>query len=201
MARKQQPEFDIEKIAAMAEQQATPKKVRLATIWLSGCSGCHMSFLDLDERLVELAKMVDIVYSPIVDVKEIPECDVAIVEGCVNNNEQEHELKLLRSRAKFLIALGDCAVTGNVPAMRNQFELRDVMRRGFMQTESTKRVGVPSDPIVPRLFPKVRPIGEVVRVDFYLPGCPPDADTIWYVITELLAGRTPKLEKPKLRYD
>lgn len=199
--RRQQQEYDIEKLAAMAEQEVPKRKVRVATMWLSGCSGCHMSFLDLDERLVELAKQVELVYSPIMDVKEVPDCDVAIVEGCVNNNEQEHELKLLRSRCKFLIALGDCAVTGNVPCMRNQFELRDVMRRGFMQTESTKRVGVPSDPIVPRLLPKAKPIGEVVRVDFYLPGCPPDADAIWYVLTELLAGRTPKLEKPNLRYD
>ena len=160
-----------------------------------------MSFLDLDERLVELVKLVDILRSPLVDVKEIPTVDVGIVEGCVNNNEQEHELKELRSHCKVLIALGDCAVTGNVPAMRNRFELSDVLLRAYAQTESTKISCIPNDPVVPRLLPKARPLKEVVNVDLSIPGCPPDADMIWYALTELLAGRMPKWDEKNLRFD
>ncbi len=182
-------------------QPGAPAKVRVATMWLSGCSGCHMSFLDLDERLVELVKLVDIVRSPIVDVKEIPEVDVGIVEGCVNNNEQEHELKELRAHCKVLIALGDCAVNGNIPSMRNRFALWDVLLRAYEQTESTKIGCIPNDPVVPKLLPKARPLQEVVKVDLSIPGCPPDADMIWYALTELLAGRMPKWSEKNLRYD
>jgi NAD-reducing hydrogenase small subunit len=160
-----------------------------------------MSFLDLDERLVELVKLVDIVRSPIVDGKEIPNVDVGIVEGCVNNNEQEHELKELRSRCKVLIALGDCAVTGNIPSMRNRFALSDVLLRAYEQTESTAIGCIPNDPVVPKLLPKARPLQEVVKVDVRIPGCPPDADIIWYVLTELLAGRMPQWNEKNLRYD
>ncbi len=187
--------------SAAAAAPPAPPRVRVATMWLSGCSGCHMSFLDLDERLVELVKLVDILHSPIVDTKDIPEVDVGIVEGCVNNNEQEHELKKLRSRCKVLIALGDCAVTGNIPALRNQFQLRDVLLRAYEQTESTKISCLPNDPVVPVLNPKARPLQEFVKVDFSIPGCPPDADTIWYALTELLAGRTPQWTEKNLRYD
>jgi len=178
-----------------------PAKVRVATMWLSGCSGCHMSLLDLDERIVELVKLVDILYSPIVDVKEIPDVDVGIVEGCVNNNEQEHELKILRSRCKVLIALGDCAVTGNIPGLRNQFTLKDCLLRAYEQTESTKISCIPNDPVVPVLNAKARPLQEFVKVDLSIPGCPPDADTIWYALTELLAGRMPQWTEKNLRYD
>ena len=184
-----------------AAQPGAPRKVRVATMWLSGCSGCHMSFLDLDERLVELVKLVDIVRSPIVDAKEISEVDVGIVEGCVNNNEQEHELKELRAHCKVLIALGDCAVTGNIPSMRNRFALWDVLLRAYEQTESTKISCIPNDPVVPKLLPKARPLQEVVKVDLSIPGCPPDADMIWYALTELMAGRMPKWSEKNLRYD
>ncbi len=186
---------------AAAAAPPAPAKVRVATMWLSGCSGCHMSFLDLDERLVELVKLVDILHSPIVDTKDIPEVDVGIVEGCVNNNEQEHELKKLRSRCKVLIALGDCAVTGNIPGLRNQFALKDCLLRAYEQTESTKISCIPNDPVVPVLNAKARPLQEFVKVDLSIPGCPPDADVIWYALTELLAGRMPQWTEKNLRYD
>ena len=107
---------------------------------------------------MELVKLVDILHSPIVDTKDIPEVDVGIVEGCVNNNEQEHELKKLRSRCKVLIALGDCAVTGNIPGLRNQFTLKDCLLRAYEQTESTKISCIPNDPVVPVLNAKARPL-------------------------------------------
>ncbi len=192
------------KPAAQSEAKPTaPAKIKVATMWLSGCSGCHMSFLDIDERIVELVKHVDILFSPIVDTKvaDMPQVDVGIVEGCVNNSDQEHELKMLRERCKVLIALGDCAVTGNIPTLRNQFPLEDVLSRGFEQTESTKIPIIPNDPVVPPLRPKAQPLQEVVKVDLHIPGCPPDADTIWFALTELLAGRVPQLNEKNMRYD
>lgn len=178
-------------------------KVKVATMWLSGCSGCHMSFLDLDERLVELNKLIEIVFSPVVDikVKDMPQADVGIVEGCVNNEDQKHELELLRSKCKILLALGDCACSGNVPVFRNQFKLDDCLTRAYIETESTQMGEVPEHWAVPKLLPKARPLREIVKIDGYIQGCPPDADTIWYALTELLAGRAPKWNEKNLRFD
>jgi NAD-reducing hydrogenase small subunit len=179
-------------------------KIKVATVWLGGCSGCHMSFLDLDERLIDLSKLIEITASPITDVKEIPEVDVGIVEGAVCNEENERVLRTLRARCNVLIALGDCALTGNIPALRNQFKLDDVLARGFVETESTQIGEIPgadADGDVPKLLKRVRPIQEFVKVDAHIPGCPPDADTIWYALTELLAGRAPQWSEKNLRYD
>lgn len=176
-------------------------KPKVATVWLGGCAGCHMSFLDLDERLIDLSKLVDITASPITDVKEIPPVDVGIVEGAVCNEENAHVLRTLRERCKILIALGDCSVTGNIPALRNQFALADVVTRGYVETESTEVAGRPTDSSLPGLLKRVRPIQELVKVDVSIPGCPPDADTIWYALTELLAGRTPQWKEGNFRYD
>jgi NAD-reducing hydrogenase small subunit len=176
-------------------------KIKVATAWLGGCSGCHMSFLDLDERLIDLAKLVEFTASPITDVKEIPEVDVGIVEGAVCNDENERVLRTMRRRCKVLVALGDCALTGNIPALRNQQKLADVLERGYVETESTQAGGVPGAPDVPKLLTKVRPIQEFVKVDACIPGCPPDADAIWYAVTELLAGRKPEWTQVNMRYD
>jgi len=176
-------------------------KIKVATAWLGGCSGCHMSVLDLDERLIDLAQLVEFTASPITDVKEIPEVDVGIVEGAVCNEENAHVLRTMRRRCKVLIALGDCAITGNIPALRNQFNLKEVVARGFVETESTQVGEIPNATVVPRLLKRVRPIQELVKVDLHIPGCPPDADTIWYVLTELLAGRLPQWSETNLRYD
>ena len=176
-------------------------KIKVATAWLGGCSGCHMSFLDLDERLIDLSKLVEFTSSPITDLKEIPEVDVGIVEGAVCNDENEHVLRTMRSRCKVLIALGDCSLTGNIPALRNQKELQQVLVRGYVESESTQAGEVPSDPVVPTLLPRVRPIQEIVKVDAHIPGCPPDAEAIWHALTELLAGRAPQWNEHNLRYD
>ena len=175
-------------------------KVKVATVWLGGCSGCHMSFLDLDERLIDLFKLIELTSSPISDLKEIPAVDVGIVEGAVCNDENEHVLRTLRKQCKVLVALGDCAITGNVPALRNQKVLAEVLDRGYIETESTHAGEVPNE-VVPTLCKKVRPIQEFVKVDAHIPGCPPDADAIWYALTELLAGRQPKWNATNVRYD
>ena len=172
----------------------TTEKTKVATIWLSGCSGCHMSFLDQDELLLDLAKKIQLVYSPIVDVKIFPEnVDVTLVEGAVANEEQLSLLKQARIRTKILISLGDCAVTGNVTALRNAWRESDkaVLKRAFVDL-SDMGAEIPMD--VPKLLKKVHPLHEVVKVDYFIPGCPPSADLINYVLTELLAGRTPNME-------
>jgi NAD-reducing hydrogenase small subunit len=160
-----------------------------------------MSFLDLDERLIDLAKLVEFTASPITDVKEIPPVDVGIVEGAVCTEENEHVLRTMRARCRVLVALGDCAITGNIPALRNQQKLAEVLERGYVETESTQVGEVPTAPEVPKLLPKVRPIQEFVKVDAHIPGCPPDADAIWYAVTELLAGRKPEWTPANMRYD
>jgi NAD-reducing hydrogenase small subunit len=163
-------------------------KVTFATVWLDGCSGCHMSFLDMDERLVELADKVDVVFSPLVDNKEFPEqVDVTLVEGAVATDEDVKKIKMVRSRTKVLVSLGDCAVTGNVPSMRNTFKLEAITRRAYSETVDLQ-AQVPTE-MVPRLLARVSPVHEVVKVDVCLPGCPPSADTIYYLLTEMLEGR------------
>ncbi|MCL1978135.1 MAG: NADP oxidoreductase [Candidatus Bathyarchaeota archaeon] len=170
------------------------KKTRVATVWLSGCSGCHMSFLDQDERLIELAKKIQIVHSPIADVKEFPEnVDVTLIEGAVANEEQLEMLKKVRTRTRVLVSLGDCAVSGNVAALRNSWNNSDmaVLERAYKAPEDLQ-AAIPN--MVPKLLIKARPLHEIVKVDFYIPGCPPSADLINYVLTELLSGRTPSME-------
>jgi len=143
---------------------------------------------------VDLAKQIQLVYSPIVDVKVFPEdVDVTLIEGAVANEEQQSLLKEARAKSKVLISLGDCAVTGNVTALRNAWSNGDraVLEREFVDNTDTNPQ-VPTD--VPKLLRKVRPLHEVVNVDFFIPGCPPSAGLINYVLTELLAGRTPNME-------
>ncbi len=170
-------------------------KQRLATVWLGGCSGCHMSFLDLDERLLELAGRVTLMASPLSDYKEFPEADITLVEGAIANEEHLAHIRTVRERTRILIALGDCAITGNVTAMRNLFQLEDVLDRAYRET-STVVCGIPAgNGAVPRLLPRVRPVHEVVEVDYYLPGCPPAADAIHGLLMQLLEGAAPAKEE------
>ncbi len=167
------------------------KKKRLATVWLGGCSGCHMSFLDLDERLFDLADAADVVYTPIADIKEFPQgVDITLVEGAVANEDHLRDIRKIRERTATLVAFGDCAVTGNVTALRNLFRLDDVLGRAYR--DSMIVAGVPEgDGIVPKLLDKVLRLQDVVAVDYFLPGCPPSADAIFAFVLELLQGKVP----------
>ena len=163
------------------------KKVSVATVWLDGCSGCHMSFLDMDERLIELAAVIDIVYSPFVDTKTFPvQVDLTLVEGSVSSEEDLAKIKKIREHTRLLISMGDCAVTGNVPSMRNPFGPEKILQHVYLKHAPTT--------IVPRLLPRVLPVHQVVPVDAFLPGCPPSADVLYFALTELLAGRMPDLK-------
>ncbi len=170
----------------MAEPRA-----KLATVWLDGCSGCHMSFLDIDQRILTLAEKADLVYSPLVDRKDFPEhVDVTLVEGAVSSEEDLHKIKLVREHTGILVSLGDCAVTGNVPAMRNPFGVKAVLKRAYVETVTLPHAAPTS--VVPILLERARPIHEVVDVDVFVPGCPPSADTIFKVLEDLLAGTIPQ---------
>jgi NAD-reducing hydrogenase small subunit len=145
-----------------------------------------MSFLDMDERLIELASVIDIVYSPIMDTKIFPEqVDMTLVEGSVSSEDDLEKIKLIRERTRLLISMGDCAVTGNVPSLRNPFGTEKILQHIYLKN-------APST-IVPRLLPRVLPVHQVVAVDAYLPGCPPPADALYFALTELLAGRVPDM--------
>jgi NAD-reducing hydrogenase small subunit len=153
-----------------------------------------MSFLDQDELLIDLAKKIQLVYSPIADIKVFPEnVDVTLVEGAVANEDQLNLLKQARARTKILISLGDCAVTGNVTALRNVLENSDqaVLQRAYIENADVN-LQIPTD--VPKLLKKVLPLHEVVKIDYFIPGCPPSAGLINYVLTELLSGRVPNME-------
>ena len=175
-------------------------KKKVATVWLGGCSGCHMSFLDMDERLLEIVQLADIVRSRVVDPKELPSVDVALIEGAVASEAHWAELKHFREKAKILIAFGDCAVTGNVTALRNFVPKEDVLKRAYIEAESNVEGHVPQDKEVEKLIDRVRPLHEIVKVDFFIPGCPPSADLIFYVLNEFLNDRVPILAEGKLNY-
>ncbi|MDA8237654.1 MAG: NADP oxidoreductase [Chloroflexi bacterium] len=163
---------------------------RIATVWLDGCSGCHMSFLDLDERLLDIFERADLVYSPIVDVKEFPEdVDVCLVEGAVSSEEDLHRIRMVRERSKTIVAFGDCAVTSNVPGMRNPIGVPPLLDRAYRENVSLNPQ-VPTQ-VVPRLLPTSQPVHRFVDVDVFLPGCPPHADLIHTLLDDLLAGRVP----------
>lgn len=177
-------------------------KPKISSDWMAGCAGCHMSLLDMDERIIKIAELVDIRATPITDLKEpdITGVDVGILEGGINNSSNEEVAHRMRDRSKLLVALGDCAVFGGIPAMRNFFTLEEALRRAYIETESTDAEGkIPDDPelAVPT---RVRSLQEVVPVDIFVPGCPPSADVIYYVLSELAQGRLPELKGELLHW-
>ena len=176
-------------------------KIKIATTSLAGCFGCHMSFLDMDERLVALLEHVEFNRSPLTDIKHCGPCDIGLVEGGVCNADNVHVLREFRDNCKILIAVGACAINGGVPAMRNHFDLRECLEESFLHGVGVENPQIPDDVELPLLLDKVHPIHEVVHIDYYLPGCPPSADEFLRVLGDLLAGREPALPKKLLHYD
>ncbi|MBN1189658.1 MAG: hypothetical protein JXA46_07895 [Dehalococcoidales bacterium] len=175
-------------------------KIKVATVWLDSCSGCHMSLLDIDNALIELADVLEFNASPITDIKEFDDVDLGIVEGSVGNTHDEEVVKNLREKCRILIAVGDCACFGGINAMRNLFDREDVIARCY-STESTVKDGVvPDSEDLPELIPQ-RPLNQVVKVDCYIPGCPPSAANILYVLKELVQGRIPVLPGDMMKFD
>ena len=166
------------------------RKLRVATIWLDGCSGCHMSILDMDERLVEIARYIDVVFSPYVDAKEFPkDVDLTIVEGALSTDHDIAMIKKIRENSKLILALGDCAITGNISAMKNLFGSEAVLKRGYFDLVDSNENGAYPTKIVPKLLDKVLALHEVVKVDYFLPGCPTPADAIYAMLKALIEGK------------
>ncbi|HTY02599.1 MAG TPA: NADP oxidoreductase [Rhodocyclaceae bacterium] len=177
------------------------KKLRVATTSLAGCFGCHMSFLDIDERILTLLTLIEFDRTPLTDIKQCGPCDLGIVEGGVCNAENVHVLREFRKNCKILVAMGACSVNGGLPAQRNHLDLRNILEEVYHTDAGVARGGIPNDPELPLLLDKVHPIHEVVKVDYFLPGCPPPANAIWKFLNDLIAGRTPTLGHGLLRYD
>jgi len=176
-------------------------KIRVATASLAGCFGCHMSLLDIDERILELVEVVEFDRSPITDIKVIGDCDLGILEGGVANAENVEVLLEFRKHCKTLVAMGACAVNGGIPAMRNQFDLKECLEESYIDGVGVHNPHIPSDPEIPLLLNKVHPLHEVVKIDYFLPGCPPSGDTIWTFLTELIEGKPVSFPYTQIHYD
>ena len=177
-------------------------RIRLATVWMGGCSGCHMSFLDLDEWLIDLHQKADLVFSPVVDTKEYPEnVDVVLIEGAICNEDHLELIHQIRARTKTIVAFGDCAVTGNVTALRNPLgKAEHVLQRAYIDCADLNPQIPAEKGIVPLLLDRVMPVHEVVPVEYYLPGCPPPADHIKALLAQLLDGKEPKLAGSQIKF-
>ena len=176
-------------------------KLRVATTSLAGCFGCHMSLLDIDERLLELITLVEFERSPINDIKQLEQVDVAIIEGGVANTDNVEVLREFRRKSNVLVAIGACAINGGIPAMRNHFELKECLEESYLEGVGVANPMIPNDPEIPLLLNKVHPIHEVVKVDYVLPGCPPSGDAIWTFLTRLLEGKEIEFPYNQIHYD
>ncbi len=176
-------------------------KTKLATAWLGGCSGCHMSLLDLDERLIDLADRIELVYSPLADIKDFPEnVDVTLVEGAVTNVENEELAHKIRRNSRIVVSFGDCAVAGNVTALRNKFSVEEIVDRAYGELSDKSKIRPNDYASVAKLLVSARPLHEIIKVDAYLHGCPPTAEQIWFAVSELLDGRIPQYSNVFLRF-
>ena len=179
-------------------------KPRIATTSLCGCFGCHMSLLDLDERILQLAELVEFDKSPINDFKEFTgRCAVGLIEGGCANRENVAVLRNFRRHCDVLVSVGDCATMGGIPALRNMIPLEECLREAYLDGPSVinpSRI-IPNDPEIPLLLDKVYPAHEVVKIDYHLPGCPPSADTLWKALSALLGGSAVELPYELIKYD
>lgn len=167
-------------------------KVRVGTTWLDACSGCHMSFLDIDERILELAPKIEMVYGPLVDAKEIPEdVDLFLISGSVSTDKELQEVREIRENSQYVASFGDCAVTGNLPSMRNARGPENVLQHAYRDTADIAGEEMPGESI-PHLLKRARPVHEVITIDEYIQGCPPDADLIYLIVSEMVEGRMPR---------
>ena len=180
---------------------AAPRKIKVATTSLAGCFGCHMSFLDIDERLFELLQHIEFDRSPLTDIKHCGPCDVGIVEGGICNAENVHVLREFRRNCKVLVAIGACAINGGLPAQRNHLDLGACLQEVYLTEPGLAKGCMPNDPELPLPLDMVHPLHEVVQVDYFLPGCPPPADAIFAFLSDVVAGREPRVPRAFIHYD
>ena len=179
-------------------------KPKIATASLAGCFGCHMSLLDIDERILKLVELVDFDKSPINDIKEFTgQCLVGLIDGGCCNEENVRVLRDFRKHCDILISVGDCAITGGIPAMRNGIPLEECMNEAYLSGPTVYNPNkiIPNDKEIPLILNKVFPCHEVVKIDYYLPGCPPSADTLWEALVALLNNKPLDLPYELIKYD
>lgn len=175
-------------------------KIKVATVSLAGCFGCHMSLLDIDENLVELLQKIELTNTPLTDFKRCEPSFIGLIEGGVCNEDNIHTLKAMREACQILVAVGACAINGGIPAYRNQYSIRECLETVYCSAD-LKNPQIPNDPELPLLLDKVYPLHEVVKIDYFLPGCPPSAAAIWTFLNELLTGQPIRLPYQQLHYD
>ena len=179
-------------------------KPRIATASLAGCFGCHMSLLDIDDRILKLIDLVDFDKSPVDDIKEFTgQCRIGIIEGGCCNEENVHVLQSFRKNCEILISCGDCATMGGIPAMRNNIPLKECMEEAYLKgpTVHNPTGTIPNDKELPLLLNRVYPCHEVVKIDYFLPGCPPSADTLWEALVALLSDKPVQFPYELIKYD
>ncbi len=186
-------------MSASPDSAALPK-VRIATTSLAGCFGCHMSFLDIDERILDLIKIAEFDRSPITDIKHCGPCDIGLIEGALCNADNVHVLREFRTQCTVLVAIGACAINGGLPALRNGFDVGGILKKVYRDAPN-RPAKVPNDPELPLLLDRCYPVNEVVRIDYFIPGCPPSADTLWEYLNDLIAGRRPQLDYSHIHFD
>ena len=178
----------------------------VATTSLAGCFGCHMSLLDIDERILELIEQVDFDKSPIDDIKEFTQmCDIGLIEGGCCNSENVHVLKDFRKNCKILVSVGECAIMGGLPALRNNIPVKECIEEAYLDGPTVKDSNpdkiLPNDKELPIILDKVYPCHDIVKIDYYLPGCPPRADLIWNAVVALVTGDELKLPYEIVKFD
>jgi NAD-reducing hydrogenase small subunit len=179
-------------------------KPKIATTSLAGCFGCHMSLLDIDEKILKLVELVEFDKSPVDDIKTFTgRCAVGLIEGGCCNEENVHVLQDFRKHCDILISVGDCATMGGIPAMRNMVPLQECLAEAYLNgpTVYNPTGQIPNDEELPILLNKVYPCHEVVKIDYHLPGCPPSADTLWEALVALLSDKPVALPYELIKYD
>ncbi|OOY43517.1 NADP oxidoreductase [Solemya velum gill symbiont] len=177
------------------------EKLKVATTSLAGCFGCHMSLLDIDARIMDLVQLVEFDRSPLTDIKTVGTCDIGIIEGGAANTENIEVLQMFRDNCSILVSLGACALNGGVPAMRNQFDLKACLDKSFVNGAGIVNPGVPDDPELPPLLNKVQPLHELVKIDYFIPGCPPPAEVIYDFLARIIEGKSVEIPYAQIRYD
>lgn len=179
-------------------------KPKVATTSLCGCFGCHMSILDIDDRILKLVELVDFDKSPVDDIKEFTgKCAVGLIEGGCCNEENVRVLQDFRKHCDVLISVGDCAIMGGIPALRNNIPLKECYEEAYLNGPTVYNPSgkIPNNEEIPLLLDKVYPCQEVVKIDYHLPGCPPPADTIWQALVALLTDKPVELPYELVKYD
>ncbi|HEC05273.1 MAG TPA: NADP oxidoreductase [Thiolapillus brandeum] len=177
------------------------QRIRIATTSLAGCFGCHMSFLDIDERLIELSEKIEFDRTPLTDIKTLGHCDIGLIEGGMGNTENYELLREFREKCDILVSMGACAINGGIPAMRNSFTLKECLETAYVEGVGVTDPQIPGDPEIPLLLNKIHPLHEVVKIDYFLPGCPPPAEMFWTFLDQLLNGQPIEFTYSQIHYD